>query len=59
MAREYRTSLQFPAKAGEEIIVRDGRGRTVETWTVTGRDNGKHHSYVKFAQNGYRRAADL
>lgn len=59
MAREYRTSLQFPAKPDEQIIIRDGRGRTVETWTVIGRQDAKTASYITFAQDGYRSAGKL
>jgi len=57
--REYRTSLAFPAKLDEQITIRDGRGRTVETWTVTARQDAKHHSFITFNQIGYRNVGSL
>lgn len=57
--REYRTGLAFPASYGETIIVRDGRGRTVEAWTVVGIDDGKKHRFITFEQGGYRKAGTL
>lgn len=57
--REYRTSLAFPAKLHEQITVRDGRGRTVETWTVVARQDAKHHCFITFNQVGYRDAGSL
>jgi hypothetical protein len=59
MQREYKTSLQFPAKYGETIIVRDGQGRTVEQWTVIGIDEGKHNKFVTFSQHGYKSVARI
>ena len=57
--KEYRTSLGFPAHHDETIIIRDGRGRTVEAWTVTGIFTSKDHKFVEFHQVGYRDSGAL
>ena len=57
--REYRTSLAFPAKIHEQIVIRDGQGRAVERWTVTDIDDGKKHRFITFEQDGYRRAGTI
>lgn len=56
---ERRVSPAFPIEKDEQFVVRDGKGRTVETWRVRRVDSFKSFSAVHFAVAGYREVGGL
>lgn len=55
----YTTGLAFPIERDEQIIIRDGRGRQVERWTVTRIQEYKSSKDVTFCQDGWKDASHL
>lgn len=59
MKLRFKTEIAFQKRTGsvqgEIVLVRDGRGRIVETWECVGAAPG----YVEFHAEGYRDVSSL
>lgn len=57
--QNYKVSKAFPIEKRETIVIRDGQGRTVETWTAAEVIPYDHHKEVIFRQDGYKDVSHL